>query len=131
MSVGGALTAILMWLNDVHEKLVKGDDRGQLAAIVVRGEMERSSATRGFHVAKIAYVFLKDNMSPTFGFPSWNRGRLVCQRPQLKRLSLTTSEQSPDGSPKDLLVSIIDWSFPQLGSRIYRSEFEGERAAVK
>ena len=35
MSVGGALTAISMWLNDIHNKLGGADDLPQLAAIVV------------------------------------------------------------------------------------------------
>uniref|UniRef100_A0A1D1ZB86 Pentatricopeptide repeat-containing protein At1g74850, chloroplastic n=2 Tax=Anthurium amnicola TaxID=1678845 RepID=A0A1D1ZB86_9ARAE len=132
MSVGGALTAISTWLNDVHGKLRSGDDLPQLAAVVVvRGEMEKSSATRGFPVAKAAYAFLKDNISSSFSFPGWNKGRIICQRPQLKRLSLTTSERSPDGSARSMLVFITDWSFPQPGARIYMAEIQNEHSTME
>lgn len=35
MSVGGALTAISIWLNDIYERVRRGDDLPNLATVVV------------------------------------------------------------------------------------------------
>ncbi|MQM17506.1 hypothetical protein Taro_050476 [Colocasia esculenta] len=122
------LTEMVGQIKRTIHKLVKGMHLSEEYGVIL---MEKSSATRGFPVAKAAYAFLKDNVSPAFGFPSWNKGRLVCQRPQLKRLSATTSEQSPDGPAKDNLVSTTDWPFPQPGTRVYTSESENGRATAE
>lgn len=94
--------------------------------------MEKSSATRGFPIAKAAYAFLKDNISSTaFTFPGWNKGRIICQRSQLKRLSPTSSEQSRGGFMRSQLVSITDLVFPKAGTRIYTSDLENESVAME
>ncbi|KAK1291681.1 Pentatricopeptide repeat-containing protein [Acorus calamus] len=114
MSIGGALTAISVWLNNIHERLRNRDDLPQLAAVVVvRGEMERSPMTRGFPIAGAAYAFLKDNVSPSFNFPAWNRGRIICQRTQLKKLS------SISGSSEQQLISINNSPFPRPGTKVH------------
>lgn len=52
-----------------------------------RGDMEKNSAAENFPVAKMATSFLKDNLpSSSFDFPDWNKGRIVNQNTQLKRL---------------------------------------------
>ena len=79
--------------------------------------MEKSLATRGLPIAKAAYEFLKDNISSTaFTFSGWNKGRIICQRPQLKRLSSSSSK----------LVSISNLLFPKAGARIYTSDPDNE-----
>jgi len=35
MSVGGALTAISMWLNEIQENFQRGEDLPNLAAVIV------------------------------------------------------------------------------------------------
>eukprot|EP00262_Sarcandra_glabra_P017315 TRINITY_DN5894_c0_g3_i2.p1 TRINITY_DN5894_c0_g3~~TRINITY_DN5894_c0_g3_i2.p1 ORF type:complete len:149 (+),score=19.64 TRINITY_DN5894_c0_g3_i2:106-552(+) len=124
MSVGAALTAISVWLNDMHGMFKKGEDLPHLATVVVvRGEMEKSSITRGFLVAKASYSFLKDNISASFCFPGWNKGRIICHRSQLKRL-LSMSEPSADGLIKEELVTISDSAFPLPGKQIFTTNTE-------
>ncbi|KAL7139095.1 hypothetical protein ABFS83_09G028100 [Erythranthe nasuta] len=83
---GGACTATSVWLNDMQELLINGGELPQLAtAVVVRGQMERSSITRDFPVSKAVYSLLKD-VSSSFCFPGWNKGRIICHKSQLKRI---------------------------------------------
>ena len=82
--------------------------------------MEKSSITRDFPIAKAAYSFLKDNVSSSFCFPGWNKGRIICQRTQLKRI-LSATEHSSEGSKKDKLITLSNSSFPLLGTRTPRS----------
>ncbi|XP_020522408.1 pentatricopeptide repeat-containing protein At1g74850, chloroplastic isoform X2 [Amborella trichopoda] len=87
MSVGGALTALSIWLNDMHDKLANGDDLPQLASIVVvRGVVEKSKEAGGFPVARAVYSFVKEQVPPSFSIGGWNKGRIVCHRSQLKRI---------------------------------------------
>ncbi|GFS32673.1 plastid transcriptionally active 2 [Actinidia rufa] len=122
MWTGGACTAISIWLNNMHEMFINGEGLPQLATVVVvRGQMEKSSITRDFPIAKAAYSFLKDNVSSSFCFPGWNKGRVICQRTQLKRI-LSATEQSSEGPKKDKLITLSNSSFPLLGTRTPRSE---------
>ncbi|KAK1268041.1 hypothetical protein QJS04_geneDACA006859 [Acorus gramineus] len=79
--------------------------------------MERSSMTRGFPITGAAYAFLKDNVSPSFNFPAWNRGRIICQRTQLKKLS------SISGSSEQQLISINNSPFPRPGTKVHTTAF--------
>lgn len=83
-----------------------------------RGEMEKSLATRNLPVAKAVFSFLKDNVSPSFNFSGWNKGRIVCQRSQLKRLSSLAPSLSSE-VPIEGLISITNSSFPLPGSQLY------------
>ena len=83
--------------------------------------MEKSSIARDFPIAKAAYSFLKDNVSSSFCFPGWNKGRVICQRTQLKRILLAT-EQSSEGHKKDKLITLSNSSFPLLGTSTPRSD---------
>lgn len=69
--------------------------------------MEKSSITREFPIAKAAYSFLKDDVSASFSFPAWNKGRIVCQRPQLKKILSGSS----DGSKRDEVITLSNSSF--------------------
>jgi len=51
-----------------------------------RGEMEKSPKAEDFPVAQVVYSFLKENISSSFSFAVWNKGRIICQRVQLKKL---------------------------------------------
>ncbi|XP_059640001.1 pentatricopeptide repeat-containing protein At1g74850, chloroplastic [Cornus florida] len=122
MWAGGACTAISVWLNNMYEMFKSGEDLPQLASVVVvRGQMEKSSITRDFPIAKTTYSFLKDNVSPSFVFPGWNKGRIICQRPQLKRI-LLGSEQSSGGSKKDKLITLSNSPSPLSGTRTLKSD---------
>lgn len=92
--------------------------------------MERTSIAKDivkeFPVAKAVYSFLKDNISPSFSFPGWNKGRIICQRSQLKRLLVSISEPSVDGSVKEKLVTIADSPLPSPGSRIFTNEINSD-----
>lgn len=83
--------------------------------------MEQSSITRDFPIPKAAYSFLQDKVSPSFSFPSWNKGRIVCQRSQLKRI-LTGSESSSDRSKKDKIIDLSNSPFTLPGARTSKSD---------
>ncbi|GMP33605.1 hypothetical protein CsSME_00006848 [Camellia sinensis var. sinensis] len=117
MWAGGACTAISVWFNNMYEMFKNGENLPQLATVaVVRGQMEKSSITRDFPVASATYSFLIDNVSSSFRFPGWNKGRIICQRSQLKRF-LSDTEPSSDGSKKDKLITLSNTPFPLLGMR--------------
>ncbi|KAH0457436.1 hypothetical protein IEQ34_012751 [Dendrobium chrysotoxum] len=118
MSVGGALTAISVWFNDLHERFRSGEDLPHLATVVVaRGVMEKSTAARALPVAKAAYSYLRDKVSQSFHFPGWSKGRIVCHRSQLKRiLSMVSEESSKDSS--NIIVPMTNLTFPLPGTRV-------------
>ncbi|KAI7986837.1 Pentatricopeptide repeat-containing protein [Camellia lanceoleosa] len=127
MWAGGACTAISIWLNNMYAMFKNGEDLPQLATVVVvRGQMEKSSITRDFPIAKATYPFLKDNVSSSFCFPGWNKGRIICQRPQLKRI-LSATERSSEGSENDELITLINSPFPLLGTRTPPSDVSGDQ----
>ncbi|KAJ6804212.1 pentatricopeptide repeat-containing protein-like, chloroplastic [Iris pallida] len=126
MSVGGSLTAISVWLNDIHERFQRGEDLPNLVSVVVvRGEMEKSSVARGLPVVKAAYSFLRDSISPSFHFPGWNKGRIICHRTQLKRLLTSVTAKSSDESLNGF-VSVTNSSFPLPGTRIHTADLDGD-----
>ncbi|KAL8457651.1 hypothetical protein ACS0TY_034683 [Phlomoides rotata] len=113
---GGACTAISVWLNNLQELLINREDLPQLAtAVVVRGQMEKSSITRDFPVAKAAYSLLKD-VSSSFCYPGWNKGRIICQKAQLKRV-FSKPGQSSEDSEIDNIFSLSNSPFPFSGTR--------------
>lgn len=77
--------------------------------------MEKSSITRDFPVAKAAYAFLNE-VSSSFCFPGWNKGRIVCQRSQLKRF-LSGADQHSDESKKDRIITLSNSPFPLPGTK--------------
>lgn len=83
--------------------------------------MEKSSITRDLPVAKAAYSFLNGGVSSSFCYPGWNKGRIMCQRAQLKKI-LSATELSSEGSGNDKLITLSNSSFPLLGTRIPRSD---------
>lgn len=94
-----------------------------------RGEMEKSTAARGLPVVKAAYSFLRDEISSSFHFPGWNKGRVVCHRPQLKRL-LTSISGRPSDEPVNGFVPITNSSFPLPGTRIYTADIDGDEQSI-
>ncbi|XP_024971606.1 pentatricopeptide repeat-containing protein At1g74850, chloroplastic isoform X1 [Cynara cardunculus var. scolymus] len=117
---GGACAAISVWFEDMYQKLVDGEDLPHLASVVVvrRGQMEKSSITRDFPVAKITYSLLKDGVSSSFCLPGWNKGRIVCQQAQLKRI-LGDMES---GSEKLGIISLSNSPIPVLESRTNKAK---------
>ncbi|XP_051123142.1 pentatricopeptide repeat-containing protein At1g74850, chloroplastic [Andrographis paniculata] len=113
---GCACTAISVWLNNLQESMTKGKELPQLGTVVVvRGQMEKSSITRDFPVAKAAYSLLKD-VSSAFVFPGWNKGRIICQKSQLKRI-ISKNESSSGDSEVNRLISLHNTPFPLTGSK--------------
>ncbi|KAJ4712238.1 Pentatricopeptide repeat-containing protein [Melia azedarach] len=114
---GGAYTAISVWLNKMHEMFINGEDLPQLATVVVvRGRMEINSTTQDLPIARAAYTFLQDNVSSLFNFAGWNKGRIICQRSQLKRI-LSGTESSSDGSKRDNIIILSNSPFSPPGTR--------------
>ncbi|GMN45761.1 hypothetical protein TIFTF001_014947 [Ficus carica] len=119
---GGASTAISVWLNDCFEMFVNGEDLPHVATVVVvRGKMERSSSAQDTPISKASYSFLLENMFSSFGFATWNRGRIVCQRSQLKQI-LAGIESSSDGSKKDKIIPLSNSPFP--GTRMFTDDMQ-------
>ncbi|XAR50119.1 hypothetical protein NMG60_11004359 [Bertholletia excelsa] len=127
MWTGGACTALSVWLNNMYDTFKNGANLPQLAAVVVvRGQMEKSSVTRDFPVAKVAYSFLKDNVSTSFCFPGWNKGRIICQRPQLKKI-FSARELSSEESEKDKLITFSNSPFPLPGAATPTSDIRRDQ----
>ncbi|XP_008795952.1 pentatricopeptide repeat-containing protein At1g74850, chloroplastic isoform X1 [Phoenix dactylifera] len=130
MSVGGALAAVSVWLNEIHGRFKRGDNLPHLATIiVVRGEMEKSTAAKGLPVAKAVYSFMREKISPSFHIPGWNKGRIVCHQSQLKRLPSVISEKSPNESTEEF-VSITNSSFPSPRTRIHTADIDGDNDQI-
>lgn len=89
--------------------------------LIRRGQMEKSSVTREFPVANAAYSLLKYNVSSSFGLPGWNKGRITCQRFQLKRF-LSGKETSPEGIEKDDIFTLSNSPIPLLETKSSISE---------
>ena len=86
-----------------------------------RGQMEKSSITRDFPVAKIVYSLLKDGVSSSFCLPGWNKGRIVCQQAQLKRI-LADMESATEGSEKLGIITLSNSPIPILGSKTNKAK---------
>ncbi|XP_050376448.1 pentatricopeptide repeat-containing protein At1g74850, chloroplastic [Argentina anserina] len=124
---GGAYAALSVWLNNVYEMFVNGEDLPSVATVVVvRGKMEKSSATQELPVAKAAYSFLQGNMSGAFNFPKWNNGRIICQRSQLKKL-LSSIEPSTDGSSSKSICTLSNSPFPPPGTKTSPTDVDNGR----
>ncbi|XP_071929545.1 pentatricopeptide repeat-containing protein At1g74850, chloroplastic-like [Coffea arabica] len=124
---GGACTAISVWLKNMQGRVDDGEDLPQLASVVVvRGHMERSSITRDFPVAKAAYSLLKDSVSSSFCFPGWNKGRIVCQKSQLKRI-LSSTESSSEEHNSDAVINISNSPLPFVETGTSRSDVKRRR----
>lgn len=95
------------------------------SSLTRRGQMEKSSITRDLPIAKAAYSYLHDNVSSLFSFPGWNKGRIVCQRSQLKRI-LSGAEPSSDASKVDNIITLSNAPFQQRGSRTFPSNIKSQ-----
>ncbi|KAM1186312.1 hypothetical protein FF1_015488 [Malus domestica] len=124
---GGAYTAMSVWLNNMYEMFLNGEDLPHLATVVVvRGKMEKSSITQDLPIAKSAYTFLQDHMPASFSFPKWNNGRILCQRPQLKRI-LSSIEPSTDESERNNIITLSNSPFPPPGTKTSSSAVNSRR----
>jgi len=85
-----------------------------------RGEMEKSTITRGLPTAKVVYSFLNDTLSASFHFPKWNKGRIICLKSQLKKLQ--SAIDSLNGSATAGFVPLTNSHLPSPGSKIYTRE---------
>jgi len=85
-----------------------------------RGEMEKSTITRGLPTAKVVYSFLNDTLSASFHFPKWNKGRIICLKSQLKKPQ--SAVDSSNGSPAAGFVPMMNSHLPSPGSKIYTWE---------
>ncbi|KNA12516.1 hypothetical protein SOVF_125200 isoform A [Spinacia oleracea] len=125
---GSICAAISVWLNDMLKMFKDGTGLPQLATlVVVRGEMEKSSMVENVPVAKVAYAFLKDNLqSSPFSFPGWNKGRIVSQSTQLKRL-LSEIKQTSGESETGEVITLSNTPLPVALSRTSMSNGKREK----
>ncbi|KAG5039510.1 hypothetical protein JHK85_011986 [Glycine max] len=128
MSEGGALTALSVWLNNVHEMSMTGDDLPEVATVVVvRGHMEKTTDAQDFPIAKAAISFLQDNVPSSFAFPGWNKGRIVCQQSQLRRI-LSGTESSSSRKKMDKLISLSNTPLTTAGAITSKSDAQSGKA---
>ncbi|XP_020148765.1 uncharacterized protein [Aegilops tauschii subsp. strangulata] len=129
MSVGGALVAVSVWLNKLYARLKREKDLPQLASVVVlRGEMEKSTITRGLPISKVVYSFLNDTLSASFHYPKWNKGRVICLKSQLKKLQAAID--STNGAAVPGFVHMTDSRLPYPGSKVYTREPQVENGSA-
>ena len=76
----------------------------RLLSLIRRGQMEKRSIAQDIPVAKAAYTFLQDNVSSSFFYPGWSKGRIVCQRSQLKRILSATNSFSEESRVDNLIA---------------------------
>ncbi|KAK9107910.1 hypothetical protein Syun_023921 [Stephania yunnanensis] len=128
MSIGGALTALSIWLNDMQGMLTNGEDLPHLAAVVIsRGKMEKNSMAQETPLARAVFSFLKENVQSSFIYPEWNKGRIVCQQSQLKRAlsgSERQSKRSSDVSKR--LIALNDSLLSLAHARTPSNDGNGE-----
>lgn len=114
---GSAYTAISVWLNNMYEMFMNREDIPQLASvIVVRGLLEKSSVAQDFPIGKAVHSFLQDIVPSSFSYSGWNKGRITCQRSQLKRFLLGTESVS-DGTKKDKFMMLTNSPLSLSGTR--------------
>lgn len=89
--------------------------------------MEKNSNAQDFPIAKTAISFLQDNVPSSFTFPGWNKGRLVCQQSQLRRI-LSGTESSSSRSKMDKLVSLSNTPLPNSGVIKSKSNVQSGKA---
>lgn len=82
--------------------------------------MEKSTAAQDFPIAKAAFSFLQDNVSSSLTFPGWNKGRIVCQQSQLRKI-LSGTESSSKKAKKDTLISLSNTPLTLPGGRTSKS----------
>ncbi|XP_031479652.1 pentatricopeptide repeat-containing protein At1g74850, chloroplastic isoform X1 [Nymphaea colorata] len=117
MSIGGSLTAVSVWSNDICNMMVNAEELPELATVVVvRGDMEKTADSRVFPVANAVYTYLRNQTSSCFSFAPWSNGRIVSQQSQFKKL-LSLSKRPEDRSTKKVLIPLIDIDFPRPGTK--------------
>lgn len=94
-----------------------------------RGHMEKSSIKRDFPVAKVVYPLLRDNVSSSFCYPGWNKGRIICQKSQLKRILLGT--ESSEESKSEDLFSLSNTELPIMDTQSYRNDVRRQHGSAK
>ncbi|CAN1183058.1 Pentatricopeptide repeat-containing protein At1g74850, chloroplastic [Linum perenne] len=116
---GGAYTAISVWLNNMYQSFISGEDFPQLASIVVvRGKRENMS--QSIPLAKAVYSFVEENGATSFFHSSWNKGRITCQKLHLKRL-LSDIQQTCDGTEKQDMITLSNLTL-SLDETRYRGD---------
>lgn len=106
---GSACTALSLWFTDMLKMFKDRARLPQLATVVVvRGKMENSPKAKDFPVAQVVYSFLKENISSSsFSFAVWNKGRVICQRAELKKL-LSELEQFSGQSEEHQVIKLTN-----------------------
>lgn len=89
--------------------------------------MEKSTDTQDFPVAKAAYSFLQDNVSSSFTFPGWNKGRIVCQQSQLRRI-LSGTESSSNRKKMGKFISLSNTTLTSAGAVTSKSGVRSGKA---
>lgn len=105
--------------------------------------MEQSNAAKKLPLPKVVHTYLKESISSSFHFPLWNKGRIVCQRSQLKKLQpamlVSDAESSSDElseeptSTMDGLISLTNIPIPSSTSRKknFTDKNNGEKPSYK
>ncbi|KAF2316024.1 hypothetical protein GH714_040819 [Hevea brasiliensis] len=124
---GSACTAISVWLNNMYKMFLERVDLPHVASVVaVRGRMEKSSVSQELPIVKAIYSFLQDNVSSSFSFPVWNKGRITCQRSHLKRI-LSGTDSISDENRKDQFIVLSNSPLSLPRTRISTSNVKSSQ----
>ncbi|BFI40622.1 protein MpPPR_65 [Marchantia polymorpha subsp. ruderalis] len=85
MSTGAALTTLIMWLLDMQEATMCGEELPPLVSIVTKwGALDENKDLKDVPIAKAVHSVLQTLGAP-FGFAPWNLGRIVSRGQILQR----------------------------------------------
>ena len=116
----------ILYLNLDH-LLVLSSNIDMFSHLSSRGHMEKSTEAQDFPIAKAAISFLQDNVPSSFTFPGWNKGRIVCQQSQLRRI-LSGTESSSSRKKMDKLVSLSNTPLTTAGVITSKSDVQSGKA---
>jgi len=90
--------------------------------------MEESTDAQESPIAKAAFSFLQDNVASSFTYPAWNKGRIVCQQLQLRRILSGTGSSSSTKKMNKLVSLSNSPSFTTAGAITSKSDVQSSRA---
>lgn len=87
--------------------------------------MEKSLNSVDTPIAKVASSFLQENPSFSFASPGWNKGRITCQKSQLKRFLSNIESALEEGSSR--IIALSNSPLPLSGTRASPGQYHSTR----
>lgn len=119
MSVGAALTTVVVWLEEMQVEAKVAEEMPKLFSIITRRTEENEEEEPEAPVSKLVYATL-EGMAAPFKFAPWNQGRILSFKGLL--IPWLQEESIPEDFFIDVPLPISNSSFNSTGSS---SLFEG------